>query len=62
MAARATEWGKLRGLRVAGRTGLALTGPEVLWRMAVGIGALDVIVGELVARPLRAVKGAPDEL
>ena len=30
--------------------------------MAIGIWALDVVVGELVARPLRAKKGASDKL
>ena len=60
MATRATERRKLRGLRVTRGTGLALSGPEVLRWVAIGVGAFDVIVGELIARPLRAVEGASD--
>ena len=60
MAARATEWGKVRWLRVTGGTGLALSGPEVLRWVTISVGAFDVIVGELIASPLRAVEGAAD--
>ena len=60
MEPRATERWKMRGLRVAGGTGLALAGPEVLRWVAIGVGAFDVLVREFVARPLRAMEGASD--
>ena len=60
MATRATERRQLRGLRMARGAGLALPGPEVLRWVAVGVGAFDIIVGELIARPLRTVEGASD--
>ena len=60
VATRATERWKVRGLRVAGGTGLALAGPEVLRWVAIGVGAFDVLVREFVARPLRAMEGASD--
>ena len=56
MAARATEWWELRRLRETGGAGIALSGPEVLRRVAVDVGAFDVVVRKLFPSLLRAVK------
>ena len=60
MATRAAEWWKMRWLRVTGGTSLALSGPEILRWVTIGVGAFDVVVGELIASPLRAVEGTAD--
>ena len=58
MAARATERWELRRLRETRGAGIALSGPEVLRRVAVDVGAFDVVVRKLFPSLLRAVKRA----
>ena len=58
MTTRATERWELRRLRETGGAGIALSGPEVLRGVAVGVGAFDVVVGVFVTSLLGAVEGA----
>ena len=59
---RAPKGRKSVRVRKAGRTGLVLPRPKVLWREAVSIRANGVIVGELIARPLGPMEGPTNKL
>ena len=59
---RAPKGRKSVRVRKAGRTGLVLPRPKVLWREAVNIRANVVVVGKLVARPQGPMEGPTNKL